>query len=105
MAICASGHLLPTLLSSSLVRHSGKGMPAETTGASFTVSELQRQVAELSDQLRAQREEHDEALQREAAIAEILRVINDPAADLARVFDVLVEKAAKLCTASYGYVW
>src|SRR5262245_28348313 len=81
-------------------------MPAETTAdPSPTVSELQRQVSELSDQLRAQREEHDEALQREAAIAEILRVINDPAADLERVFDVLVEKAAKLCTASYGYVW
>jgi two-component system, NtrC family, sensor kinase len=81
-------------------------MPVETTaGTSPTVSELEHKVAELSDMLRAQREEYNEALQREAALAEILRVINEPGTDLARVFSVMVEKATKLCSASYGYVW
>ena len=80
-------------------------MPAETKAASLTVPELQRQVEALADQLRSQREEYNEALQREAAIAEILRAINEPGADLARVFNVLIEKATQLCSASYGYVW
>src|SRR5262245_31933868 len=81
-------------------------MPAKTTaGPSPTVSELEHKVAELSDRLRAQREEYNEALQREAALAEILRVINEPGTDLARVFSVMIEKATKLCSASYGYVW
>ena len=81
-------------------------MPAETTaGASPTVYELQRRLDELSNHLRSQREEYDEALQREAAIAEILHVINDPDADLTRVFKVMIEKAAQLCAASYGYIW
>ena len=80
-------------------------MPAEAKTASLGVPELQRQVEALADQLRSQREECDEALQREAAIAEILRAINEPDADLARVFDVLIEKATQLCSASYGYVW
>src|SRR5215813_2237630 len=84
----------------------GREMPAEmATGPSPTVSELEHKVAELSDRLRAQREEYNEALQREAALAEILRVINEPGTDLARVFSVMIEKATKLCSASYGYVW
>src|SRR4029450_7922565 len=83
----------------------GVEMPAETKGALLTVSELQQQVEALADQLRSQREEHNEALQREAAIAEILRAINEPGTDLARVFNVLIGKATQLCSASYGYVW
>ena len=81
-------------------------MPAEAKAEpSLSVSELQLRVNELADQLRSKSEECEEGLQREAAMAEILRAISDPTADLASVFDVLVEKAAKLCTASYGYVW
>jgi GAF domain-containing protein len=80
-------------------------MPAQTAGGSPAVSELEHKVAELSDRLRAQREEYNEALQREVALAEILRVINEPGTDLARVFSVMIEKATKLCAASYGYVW
>ena len=81
-------------------------MPAEAKAEpSLSASELQLRVAELADQLRSKSEECEEGLQREAAMAEILRAISNPAADLASVFDVLVEKAAKLCTASYGYVW
>ena len=80
-------------------------MPAETKAASLTVAETQRQVEALADQLRSQREEYNEALQREAAIAEILRAVDEPGADLARVFNVLIEKATQLCSASYGYVW
>lgn len=55
--------------------------------------------------LRELRQRLDETVQRESAVAEILTVINDPTADLSRVFHVMIEKATKLCSASYGYVW
>jgi GAF domain-containing protein len=81
-------------------------MPAEATAdSSLTVSELQLRVEELGGQLRSQREEYLEALQREAAVAEIMRVINEPSADLSRVFSVMIERATQHCSASYGYVW
>jgi GAF domain-containing protein len=81
-------------------------MPAETsTGTSPTVLELQRQVAELSDRLRAQREEYDEALQREAVVSEILQVINAPGSDLAPVFDAVLEKAMRMCNAAFGSLY
>ena len=47
----------------------------------------------------------DEALQREAAISEVLGTINASNADLSRVFAVMIEKAVQLCAASYGYIW
>jgi GAF domain-containing protein len=73
--------------------------------SSLSVPELQRQLAGLAEELRVSKEAEGFALQREAAIAEILSVINDPDANLTRVFDVLVEKATQLCSASYGHIW
>ena len=81
-------------------------MAADGAGSSsLSVPELQRQLAELAEELRVSKEAEGFALQREAAIAEILSVINDPDANLSRVFDVLVEKATQLCSASYGHIW
>ena len=81
-------------------------MPAGTTaGASPTLSELQREVAELSQRLRAQREEYNEALQREAAVGEILRIVNAASGDLTPVFQAILEKAMELCGASFGGLW
>ena len=84
----------------------GKEMPAGTTaGASPTLSELQREVAELSQRLRAQREEYNEALQREAAVGEILRIVNAASGDLTPIFQAILEKAMELCGASFGGLW
>jgi GAF domain-containing protein len=78
-------------------------MPAETTAdPSPTVSELQRHVAELSDRLRVREEEDKEALQRASAVSEILRIINASGGDLTSVFDAMLEKAMRLCEASFG---
>ena len=71
-------------------------MPADSISPS--VPDLQRRVDELAAELR-------EALRREAAVAEILQVTNASGGDLARVFGAMLEKATRLCSASYGYIW
>ena len=71
-------------------------MPADSISPS--VPDLQRRVDELAAELR-------EALRREAAVAEILQVTNASGGDLARVFGAMLERATRLCSASYGYIW
>ncbi len=72
---------------------------------SLRVPELQRQLTELETELVARKEAESFAARREEAFAEILSAINDPAADVERVFSVMIERATKLCSAAYGYIW
>jgi GAF domain-containing protein len=58
--------------------------------------------AEPSQIISDLRRERDEALAREAAISEVLQIINSSPGDLAAVFQAMLDRAVRLCEATHG---
>jgi two-component system NtrC family sensor kinase len=69
------------------------------------VADLRRANAELQRRLNEALAERDESLQREAATTEVLKVINSSPNHLAPVFDVILDRAMRLCEATFGGLW
>src|SRR5438105_10657024 len=67
-------------------------------------ADLQQANTDLQRQLAEARAERDESEAQKAAITEVLGVINSSPGDLAPVFDAMLEKAMRLCTAAFGYL-
>ncbi len=86
------------------LRGSGGGRPSRRPAATKP-GKAPRSSAALEKALELRTRELDEALKREAATAEVLRVISGSPADLQPVFETILANATRICGAKFGTLY